>query len=66
MEGTEGGGWQGIDVTYSAGGVRRILQVDNDLLICGPIVQSKCGGTPFPTAAPSGFPRESKNHDPFL
>lgn len=48
IDGTDGGGWEGVDVTYSVGGLTRILQADWGLLICGPVVQDRCMGTPFP------------------
>ena len=50
IDGTDGGGWDGLDVTYSAAGLTRILQADWGLLICGPAIQDRCMGEPFPTA----------------
>jgi hypothetical protein len=40
----DGGGWQGIEVSYSIEGRHRVLVLDHDLLICGQSVD--CSGPP--------------------
>jgi hypothetical protein len=52
VEGSEGGGFEGVDVTYVAGGMTRTLHADFQLLICGPVVDDRCDGPPFTTANP--------------
>ena len=34
-DGSDGGGWKGIDVGYVVDGRPRTLEIDHDLLICG-------------------------------
>jgi len=40
--GPEGGGFEGVDVTYSANGAMWTLHADFELLICGPAVAELC------------------------
>ena len=40
--GTDGGGWQAIDIGYDAGGHEYILRTRQDLLICGASIADKC------------------------
>ena len=54
LDGSNGGGWQGVDVTSMARATTRILHINWGLLICGPLVADRCMGEPFPTVAPSG------------
>lgn len=35
LVGDDGGGWNGLNVTYKAAGQTRVLTLDRDLLICG-------------------------------
>jgi hypothetical protein len=34
-DGEDGGGWSGVDIAYTVGGMHRVLRLDRDLLICG-------------------------------
>jgi hypothetical protein len=42
IDGTDGGGWRGIEIEYKANGRRWTLRLDHDLLICGPSVAREC------------------------
>jgi len=42
LMGPEGGGFEGVDVTYSANGATWTLHADIELLICGPAVGERC------------------------
>jgi hypothetical protein len=42
--GAAGGGWRGLDVTYTADGRRYVLAIEHDLLICGPAIPEFCHG----------------------
>ena len=51
VQGTDGGGWRGVDVAYRSDGVRRILHIDNDAVICGKAVADLCApASPSPPA----------------
>ena len=50
---SDGGGWQGLAIGYTAGGRHRVLDLDIGLMICGASVD--CGG-PSPTTAPATAP----------
>ena len=43
-QGTDGGGWNGVDVAYRVGRAERILAIDQKLFICGPAVAAQCAG----------------------
>jgi len=42
----DGGGWEGIEITYNVGGRRHVLLLDHDLMICGTSVD--CGSPSSP------------------
>ena len=44
LQGTEGGGWNGIDVAYTVVGGEHILAISHELYICGPAVAARCAG----------------------
>jgi hypothetical protein len=46
--GTDGGGWKGIEVGYTAVGRHRVVVLNHNILICGPAVAADCGD---PTSA---------------
>jgi hypothetical protein len=48
LTGPEGGGWQGIDIGYSADGQKQIVGLDHDLLICGSALPDRCTSGPQP------------------
>lgn len=41
----DGGGWQGIEISYTVGGRHQILVMDHDLLICGASVDCSVPGS---------------------
>lgn len=42
--GPDGGGWQGVDVRYSVAGQDRILEIRQNMFVCGNSVTAWCGG----------------------
>jgi hypothetical protein len=42
--GPNGGGWQGVDVRYSVAGQERILELRQNMFVCGESVAAWCGG----------------------
>ena len=51
--GSDGGGWKGIDIAYLAGGQRRIVRLNHDLLICGTSTIAECAGPPSAPPIPA-------------
>lgn len=51
LQNHDGGGWRGIEVTYSVAGRRHVLVLNHDLLICGSAVAGDCA-VPGKSAAP--------------
>lgn len=43
MTGADGGGWTGIDLSYSIGNRDYVLQIRNEMFICGDSVLQFCG-----------------------
>ena len=46
MTDPDGGGWLGADVSYSVGDRDYVLQIHNEMLICGDSVTEFCEGPP--------------------
>ena len=44
----DGGGWLGADVTYSVDGQDYVLEINNEMLICGTSTAKHCEGAPSP------------------
>ena len=42
----DGGGWEGIEITYTVDGSRHVLVLDHDLMICGTSVDCGSPSTP--------------------
>jgi hypothetical protein len=38
----DGGGWLGVDVSYSVGSTDYVLEIHNEMVICGPSVAEYC------------------------
>jgi hypothetical protein len=48
LTGPEGGGWQGIDIGYTAAGQRHVVGLEHDLFICGSALPDRCVSDPPP------------------
>jgi hypothetical protein len=57
----DGGGWLGADVTYTVGEQTYVLEIRNEMLICGPVIPELCDEGADASAVgqgqPSGHPR---------
>jgi hypothetical protein len=60
MTGPDGGGWNGIDISYTSQGQERTLHLDQDLLICGPAVQRDAAVKADCSDVPSATPQATR------
>lgn len=45
----DGGGWVGVDVRYAVGDHEYVLELRNEMVICGPAVDEFCAESPAPS-----------------
>jgi hypothetical protein len=51
--GSDGGGWLGADVSYSVAGQRYVLEIANNMIICGTATQAEwCSGPRHASGSP--------------